>query len=84
MGMKETIISRKDLAALGEYSCTYPTGTTIGKQWRRDLNAYREDRRGVPSEWVIGEYVDLGSKTEVGIVWTWAVEAPGVPIRGDL
>lgn len=82
--MKETVITRQELAALGEYSCSIPTGVTIGKRWRRDMNAYREDRRGVPSEWVIGQFVDIGSKTEVGITWTWAVEVPGKVHRGDL
>lgn len=82
--MKETVITRQELAALGEYSCSIPTGVTIGKRWRRDMNAYREDRRGAQSEWVIGEFVDIGSKEEVGIKWTWAVEEVGKVHRGDL
>ena len=82
--MEETIITREALRELGEYSCSIPTGTTIGKRWRRNLNAYRKDRVGVPPEWVIGKYVDIGSATDVGIEWSWAVEAPGQPIRGNL
>lgn len=82
--MKETVISREELAALLEYSCSLPTGTTIGKRWRRDTNAYRDDRRGVPSEWVLGEYVDIGDPANVGIRWTWAVDAQHEVHRGDL
>lgn len=82
--MKETIITPTELADLLEYSCSIPSGAIIGKRWRRNLNAYRKDRIGVPAEWMIGEFVDIGSDKEVGIVWSWAVEAPGQPIRGPL
>lgn len=84
MGLPETVINRAELAALLEYSCSLPTSTTIGKRWRRNVNAYRPDRVGVPPEWQIGEYVDVDSKDEVGIRWSWAVEAPGVVHRGEL
>lgn len=80
----ELIISRADLAALGEYSCSLPTGTTIGKRWRRNLNAFRPDRAGVPAEWTVGEFVDIGDKENVGIKWYWPVEVPGKPHRGAL
>ena len=82
--MKSTVISRKELAALSEYSCSLPTGTTIGKRWRRDVNAYRADRRGAPPEWVIGEYVDIHDPKNVGIAWAWAVDAQHNLHRGSL
>lgn len=77
------MISRSELAQLPEYSCSVPTGTTLGKRWRRNLNAYRPDRVGVPAEWVIGEYVAHPDPTLVGIRWTWAVAELGAPHRGD-
>lgn len=80
--MAETIISREDLNALPEYSCSIPTGTVIGKRWRRNVNAYRKDRVGLPPEWMLGEYVDIGSETDIGIRWTWACSAPGEVHRG--
>lgn len=82
--MKETTISVRELAQLPEYSCSVPTGTTIGKRWRRDVNAYRQDRRGAPPEWVLGRYVDIGDPENVGIEWTWAVDENGNVHRGDL
>lgn len=87
MGLPEIVISRSDLQALPEYSCTLPTGTTIGKRWRRDTHivgiARPQDKPG-PSEWVIGEYFDDGTPGMVAIRWSWAVSAPGVPHRGKL
>lgn len=81
--MKETIISRAELFALPEYSCSIPTGTTIGKRWRSDVNAYRE--HVVPEdqhEWQIGEYIEHPDLDKVGIRWTWAVDAKHEPHRG--
>ena len=49
-----------ELAGLLEYSTTLPTGTTIGKRWRR----HQWDGRIL-----VGEYIDIGSEAEVGIRW---------------
>lgn len=81
--MREVVITRDELFSLPEYSCSTPTGTTIGKRWRRDVNAYRlpvvsADRH----EWMIGEYVDIGSDVEVGIQYSWAVDENHKPHRG--
>lgn len=81
--MRETVISREDLFALPEYSCSIPTGTTIGKQWRCDVHAYRS--RAAPAEfheWRIGEYVEHPDPHTVGIKWTWAVDENHEPHRG--
>lgn len=80
----ETVVTRDELRALPEYSCSLPTGTTVGKRWRRDVTFGRPNRRKGEAEWLVGEYYDVGSKEEVGIKWTWAVSSPGVPHRGDL
>lgn len=56
-------MSQRAFDSLDEYSCSIPTGTIVGKVWKRDLNAYN-DR---PPEWIICEYVDIGSKIDIGI-----------------
>jgi hypothetical protein len=33
------LLTRAEFARLGEYSCSIPTGVTIGKRWKRNLNA---------------------------------------------
>lgn len=79
--MKETVISKDALRALPEYSCSLPTGTTIGKRWRRNTGFGRQ--RGI-GNWVIGEYVPCSIPGQTGIDWSWAVESPGNVHRGDL
>lgn len=68
------------LDGLPEYSLTLPTGTTIGKRWKRDNNAFKRPVRveilGLlfvlpwPPEWWIGEYVEHADPKRVGIKWT--------------
>jgi len=70
--VKEIVISRRELGKLPEYSCSIPTGTTIGKRWRRRTN-YNDPN----SDWCIGEYVPYPSPGTVGIKWRWAIDANG-------
>lgn len=81
MKVNEEVISRQELSRLPEYSCTTPTGVTIGKRWRRDTHAYRDQ---LEPEWMIGEYVDIGRDDVVDIKWVWALDEDGNPHRGDL
>jgi hypothetical protein len=60
-------LTTAELAKLGEYSLTVPTGTTIGKRWKRNL-AIHFDQRLKP-HWIIGEYYDIGNPDRVGIRW---------------
>ena len=75
-------LTKREFDELSEYSCTLPTGTTLGKRWKRDQNAYRHpvcahlhifdgtrepDFRG-PSWWM-GEYVPDPDPKMVGIRW---------------
>lgn len=60
-------LSKAELDALPEYSMSVPTGTTIGKRWKRDNNVYRQ--HGSEPDWWMGEYFDVQSATEVGIRW---------------
>jgi hypothetical protein len=88
----ELVVSREELKALGEYSCTIPTGVILGKRWRRDVQAYKWQAHPIPlrhtrieSEWIIGEYVDNDPDPKMmGILWYWAMDIAGNVWRGDL
>lgn len=51
-----------ELDSMPEYSMSLPTGTTIGKVWRRR-------QHGAPSEWIVGMYVPHRNPKTVGIIW---------------
>jgi hypothetical protein len=66
---KLVVLTKREFDELGEYSCSLPTGTTVGRRWKRDMNAYRQptcfflhvcDGRPEPSfrgeDWWMGEY----------------------------
>lgn len=80
MSTPEIVISRDELERLPEYSTSIPTGTTIGKRWRRNCNGVGIDGIGNwvepegPPEWMIGEYVPDPRDGYVGIKWAWAVD----------
>ena len=76
--MDEEVITFEALKDLLEYSRSLPTGTTIGKRWRR---ATKWSRHALETEWQIGEYVERPDPDTVGIKWVWAVVEPGVPHR---
>jgi len=63
--MKYIDLTEAELEALPEYSTTVPTGTTIGKRWKRNLN-WRSD---LPPRWVVGEYVADPEPGYVQIHW---------------
>lgn len=68
---KEIKLTQVELDKFSEYSCSLPTGTTVGKRWKRDANAYR---RGLPEgtlpAWWIGEYVEHPDPEMINITWT--------------
>jgi hypothetical protein len=61
---KHAIMSQKDFDALPEYSCSLPTGTFIGKRWRR-----REPYTSTPTHWFLGEFIEINDPENVGIRW---------------
>jgi hypothetical protein len=65
-------MSVAEFDALLEYSTTLPTGTTIGKKWKRHILSGLN--RG---EWWLGEYVPdpSGDPGRVGILWK-KIETP--------
>lgn len=76
----ETIeLTRQEFQDLPEYSCSLPTGTTIGKRWKKNQDAYRgehsvisaaeEKITGIPVNWWMGEYIEDPDPKLVGIKW---------------
>jgi len=61
---KGILISRKEFDALPEYSCSIPTGTTVGKKWKR-----RVPYSDKPDSWYLGEYVESLKPGQIGIEW---------------
>lgn len=55
------LIAREELMRLPDYSMSLPTGTTIGKRWRRDNGK---------GGWAIGEYVPSAIPDHVDIKWS--------------
>ena len=61
-------LTQKELDDLLEYSCSLPTGTTIGKRWKCNTTAYRYNPLMKP-HWIVGEYTEHENPEKVGIVW---------------
>ncbi len=51
-----------------DYSCSIPTGQTIGKRWKRH-EPYVHDPK-VKTVWYMGQYVDHEDPDKIGIRWT--------------
>ncbi len=60
----------EELKKLPEYSCSLPTGTTIGKRWRRRIPYYTNQ----PLQcWLVAEYVPHPDPDLTGIKWRQVV-----------
>lgn len=68
--IKSIRLNQSELNALLEYSTSVPTGTTIGKRWKRKTD----------SGWLIGEYIPDQDPKRVGIKW-YKVEIIDAPIE---
>lgn len=60
---KTATIPVENFEQLDDYSCTIPSGTVVGKFWRRH-QPY--SGRGA---WWLGQYVDDPDPEKIGIVW---------------
>ncbi len=67
-------MTQSELDALSEYSCSLPTGTTIGKSWKRNVNAYTG--RADSPDWWMGYYTESDLPGQVGIEWRRVVLPP--------
>lgn len=59
-GWEYLVMSNEELMKLPEYSCSVPTGTTIGKRWRRWT---------IEGTWIVGEYAVDPDPKMVQIRW---------------
>lgn len=60
------IADAEAFSALYDYSSSLPTGTTIGKRWKRRRD-YHDESKG----WVLGEYAECNppNPDRVRIIW---------------
>jgi hypothetical protein len=79
-----------EFKALPEYSGTFPTGTTIGKRWRRldGVHDMRAKAMGHKPRWMIGEYVEGHADPDMVLIKWWkpviivsADTSPVIPYR---
>lgn len=61
-------LTQAELEALPEYSCSLPTGTTIGKRWKLDVHFRPGPPNAFPA-WLLGEYTAHPDPGLVGITW---------------
>lgn len=58
------IADQEAFSALPDYSCSIPTGKTIGKRWKRRRD-YTDESKG----WLLGEYAEDPDPEFVRIKW---------------
>ena len=64
-------LTRREFDELPEYSASVPTGTTIGKRWKRRVGPHEG-----PPTWQMGEYQEDSDPDKVRIAWSTIVLAP--------
>jgi len=64
-------LTKAELDALPEYSCTEPTGVVMGKRWKH--NVHFGKRNGQPPAWLMGEY-SQGSRPDTYLTRYFRVE----------
>ena len=62
--LPEVALTQSDFDALNEYSCSLPTGTSIGTRWKCGRPYHG------PTAWYLGEYVPCDQPGMVGIRWS--------------
>lgn len=72
MSIETIVLTKKEFDSLPEYSCSIPTGTTIGKKWKRNIYAFdraaHDPRTGNKvEEWYLHEYIEHPNPNKVGI-----------------
>jgi hypothetical protein len=63
VGDARAIVSLNTFEALGDYSCTVPSGTVVGKVWKRHVPL---GRRG---QWWFGQFSRSEYPEMVNIIW---------------
>lgn len=66
--METIVLTQLHFDNLLEYSCSLPTGKTIGKQWKKNEFAYVNFTDGIKREkWYLMEYTEHPDPNLVGI-----------------
>ena len=65
---KGVMLTVREFEELNDYSCSLPTGTTVGKRWRRRVPYMIGP--GITNTFVMGEYVESYKTNSIGIEWT--------------
>lgn len=60
-------LTLEEFEALGEYSCSLPTGTTMGKKWKRCCPYGASNEK---ASWYMGQYVECSLPGQIGIHWS--------------
>ena len=80
--MEKTYLTTKEFDDLLEYSCSIPTGTALGKKWKRHVFCFEDQGKKfygwhlpegtsfISDEWNQGEYVKSKKPGLVDIRWT--------------
>lgn len=71
--MRNIYLTQEAFDLLPEYSATFPSATTIGKQWKRRQPG---ESPGALDELFLGEYVPCDEAGLVGIKWQKIVISP--------
>jgi hypothetical protein len=72
------MLTRREFDALPDYSCSLPTGTTVGKRWKKSNVYFRGRDITAPLVWHMGEYVESYIPGQIGIEWSLIIDPPDV------
>ena len=78
MEYETVLVTQKFFDDLPEYSCSEPTGTTIGKQWKMGW-PYMKPR----THWFLCEYVEIDEPDHVGIEQRLIQICPERPVEKE-
>ena len=65
--MEKIWLTLEQFEKLDDYSCSIPTGTTIGKTWRRRVPYLFPVTKD--TKWYRGKYVEHSDPNKTGIEW---------------
>jgi len=84
--MDDTLLTQKEFDDLLEYSTSIPTGTTIGKRWKRRIIVFKTindkifnagylppNTTFIEEYYLIGEYIPSEKEGQIGIQWKKSV-----------
>ncbi len=94
--MNTEYLTQKEFDDLLEYSTSIPTGTTLGKKWKRHIFSFKSNGKEynagyipanvelVSDAWWMGEYITDPDPKRVGIRWSTIVIAGALEIDKNI